>query len=136
MLVRNIVLLINFVLLSVFATGQNYIGMHKDEIKRVVPAKYSGFVFDKFVDNGERSFVKFVNQIDEQTLLFMVNSQGICKSVSRMYNTWMYNDVSKDLSKMYRKTGKDEWMEQKDGKTYVIRLKRSDWFITVTIRPN
>jgi len=109
--------------------------MHKDDIRKLTPKEYKGFVFEKEVENGDRSFIKFVNVIEEQTLLFMLNEKGICTSVSRMYNTWLYDQVQKELKKNYKKKGSDTWIESKDGKKYEIKLKNGEWFITVTTRP-
>ena len=132
---RYIVLIIPFWLIQLTAQGQNYIGMHKDDIRKLTPKEYKGFGFEKEVENGDRSFIKFVNVIDEQTLLFMVDSKGICTSVSRMYNTWLYDQIQKELKKNYKKKSSDTWIERKDGKEYEIKLKRGEWFITVTTRP-
>ena len=132
---RYIVLIIPFWLIQLTVQGQNYIGMHKDDIRKLTPKEHKGFVFEKEVENGDRSFIKFVNVIDEQTLLFMVDSKGICTSVSRMYNTWLYDQIQKELKKNYKKKGSDTWIESKDGKKYEIKLKNGEWFITVTTRP-
>lgn len=132
---RYIVLIIPFWLIQLTVQGQNYIGMHKDDIRKLTPKEHKGFAFEKEVENGDRSFIKFVNVIDEQTLLFMVDSKGICTSVSRMYNTWLYDQVQKELKKNYKKKGSDTWIEIKDGKKYEIKLKNGEWFITVTTRP-
>ncbi|MGE0076486.1 MAG: hypothetical protein AB7S48_01350 [Bacteroidales bacterium] len=109
--------------------------MHKDNIRKLTPKEYKGFVFEKEVENGDRSFIKFVNVIDEQTLLFMVNQKGICTSVSRMYNTWLYDQIAKELKRDYEKIGSDLWKETKDGKEYEIKLKQGEWYITVITRP-
>lgn len=132
---RYIILIIPFWIIQLSTYGQNYIGIHKDDIKKLTPKEYKGFIFEKEVKNGDRSFIKFVNVIDEQTLLFMLNQEGICTSVSRMYNTWLYDQVVKELKKNYKKVGSDTWTEVKDGKEYEIKLKHGEWFITVTTRP-
>lgn len=132
---RNIILIIPFGLIQLSLLGQNYIGMHKDDIKKLTPKEYKGFVFEKEVEKADRSFIKFVNVIDEQTLLFMLNEKGFCTSVSRMYNTWFYDQIHKELKKNFKKKSSDTWVESKNGKVYEIKLKRGEWFITVTTRP-
>ncbi|BDX39153.1 hypothetical protein CYCD_25080 [Tenuifilaceae bacterium CYCD] len=132
---RYIILIIPFWIIQLSTYGQNYIGIHKDDIKKLTSKEYKGFIFEKEVKNGDRSFIKFVNVIDEQTLLFMLNQEGICTSVSRMYNTWLYDQVVKELKENYKKVGSDTWTEVKDGKEYEIKLKHGEWFITVTTRP-
>ena len=113
--------------------GQNYIGMHKSEIFKIVPQELSDFVFDNEVV-GKRNFIKFVNQYEEQTLLCILDKDGVCTSVSRMYNTWMYDKIRKDLKNRYAYSGVDTWTTEKDGAEYEIVIKRGQWFLTVTTR--
>lgn len=126
------VLLIN---ISISMQGQNFIGLSKSEILKLVPTSCKGFNFVKDIQNGDKSFIKFENTSDEQTLLFMLNSKGTCTSVSRMYNAWLYDDVHKSLCGEYKQAGVDTWIDSKNGMDYEVKLKRGEWFITVTIRP-
>lgn len=134
MIKPKISLLILLLILAYASAGQNYIGMHKSEICRIVTSENEGFEFDNEVLNKKRSFIKFVNQHEEQTLLFMLNDDGICTSVSRMYNTWMYDRIRKDLKKRYTFCGFNKWIETKNGHEYEIILKKGEWFLTVTTR--
>lgn len=124
-----------FCVFQMSLVGQNYIGMHKDEILKQTPKDFNGFVFEKEVSNANKSFIKFVNTYDEQTLLFMINENGYCTSISRMYNTWLYDQIYKELSKKYKKKGPLTWIEKTGNKEFEIKLKRGEWFITVTTRP-
>lgn len=129
------ILAILFVLvLALPAKGQNYIGLHKDEIFKIVPVELEGFVFDKEVENKSKSFIKFVNDDEEQTVLFVLNNKGVCTSVSRMYNLWMYERIRKDLKKKYTFDGANIWTTTKDGEEFEIELKRGQWFVTVVTR--
>lgn len=121
--------------LSIPMQGQNLIGLTKGEILKLVPTSCKGFNFVKDIQNGDKSFIKFENPTDEQTLLFMLNSKEICTSVSRMYNTWLYDKVYKDLCCEYKQVSMDTWIDSKNGNYYEVKLKRGEWFITVTIRP-
>jgi hypothetical protein len=114
--------------------GQNYIGLHKDEIRDRVKQELSGFAFTKEVFNLDRSFIKFENTFEEQTLLFMLNADGYCTSVSRMYNTWLFNRLRDELNDKYGKQKGLIWEEEKDGKKFVVELIKGEWFITVLIK--
>jgi len=116
--------------------AQNFIGQHKDEIQKNVLTAYPGFVFEKEVENGKKSFLKFVNNFDEQTLLFIIDEKGYCTSISRMYNTWLFSRVKNELNKKYQQKDSLTWLEYKDDKVYEIKLKKGEWFITVTTRPS
>ncbi|MBQ9470158.1 MAG: hypothetical protein IJU72_04295 [Bacteroidales bacterium] len=111
---------------------QCYIGTHKDMVRQFVPQEQQGFVFDTEVQVRQRSFIKFVDAAQEQTMLFVFDSEGLCTCVSRMYNTWLYDDLLGELKRRYRYAGTDLWFD--DALQLEIRLKRNDWFITVEMR--
>jgi len=118
-------------ILSFTGLSQNYIGLHKDEIRKRVKEEVPGFAFTKEIYNLDRSFIKFENTFEEQTLLFMLNSEGYCTSVARMYNTWLFNRIRDELDAKYGKQKGLVWEEEKDGKKYDIELIKGEWFITV-----
>ncbi len=127
--------LVIFVLIFQSAVGQNYIGLYKDEIREKVRNELSGFIFVKEIENGDRSFIKFENTFEEQTLLFVLNAKGICTSVSRMYNTWLFNKLKSDLDNRLQPAGELRWLEKHEGKEYEIFLRKGEWFITVATLP-
>jgi hypothetical protein len=133
-LTRNIFIAVLLFIAS-SGLGQNYIGLHKDEIRDRVKQELSGFAFTKEVYNLDRSFIKFENTFEEQTLLFMLNADGYCTSVSRMYNTWLFNRIRDELNIKYGKQKGLTWEEEKDGKKYVVELIKGEWFITVFVKP-
>lgn len=129
---RSKLLLVMF--LSIFAISghaQNFIGQYKQEIKSKIKQTFPGFVFDKEVVNGKKSFLKYVNTYDEQTLLFILDEKGYCTSMARMYNSWLLDDLKKQLDSKYKKKGSLTWLDYSNGKVYEIKLKKGDWFITV-----
>jgi hypothetical protein len=122
------------VLPSLTVIGQNYIGLHKDDIKDKVRKELSGFHFSNEVFNNDRSFVKYENAFEEQTIIFMLNSKGYCISVLRMYNTWLFNRIKLELEEKFGKSKNLKWNEMKEGQKYEIELIRGEWFITVVTR--
>jgi hypothetical protein len=120
-----------FLLLSNVCSSQNYIGSNKSEIFRLAKTELKGFLFTKEVQNKNRSFIKFENYPDEQTVIFMLNSKGYCTSVSQMYNVWLFDSVKKELSKKYGKDKNCVWIETKDSAKYEVSLVKGKWFITV-----
>lgn len=125
-----------FVILSLSINAQNYIGFHKDDIAKLMPQEYKGFYFEKEVNVDNRAFLKYVNTVEEQTLLFMINTDGICTAVSRMYNTWLHEQVVSELNIKYQQVSTNKWLEVKDGKEYILTLIKGKWFLTLTIRPH
>jgi len=124
------------VLLSLSVSAQNYIGLHKDEIAKRMPQENKGFFFEKEVNVDDRGFLKYVNTLDEQTILFMIDTDGFCTAVSRMYNTWLYDQVVNELNSKYQQVSNNKWLEVKEGKNYDLTLIKGKWFLTLTIRPH
>ncbi len=124
------------IFLSLPLYAQNYIGLHKNEVVKRMPLEYKGFFFEKEVNIDDRGFLKYVNTIDEQTVLFMIDSQGFCTAVSRMYNTWLFDQVVSELNGKYQQVSNNKWLEVKDGKNYYLTLIKGEWFLTVNIRPH
>lgn len=120
-----------FLMLSNVSSSQNYIGSHKNEIFRLAKTELKGFLFTKEVQNRNRSFIKFENYPDEQTVIFMLNSDGYCTSISHMYNVWLYDSMKKELNMNYGKSKNGVWIDTKNSINYEIKLVRGEWFITV-----
>jgi hypothetical protein len=133
--VRRVLLVLILCVIAFQGIAQNYIGLHKIEIQQKAPKAYPGFVFEKEVENGKKSFIKYVNSFDEQTLLFILDEKGYCTSISRMYNTWLFSQVKNELNKKYTKKDSLIWLEYSNNKVYEITLKKGEWYITVTTRP-
>ncbi len=124
----------SLMMFAVLGISQNYIGLHKDEIREKVNKELKGFAFAKEIFNNDRSFIKFENTFEEQTLIFMLNAEGYCTSVSRMYNTWLFNRLRDDLTAKYGKSKNLKWIELIDGKKYEVELVKGEWFVTVVTR--
>ena len=127
-----LVLLVSIITISGYA--QNFIGQYKQDIRQNVKQAYPGFNFDKEVDNGKKSFLKYVNSFEEQTILFILDEKGYCTSIARMYNTWLFSEVKRELDSKYKSKGSLTWLSHNDGKDYEIVLKKGNWFITVITR--
>ncbi len=121
-------------LLAPMVSAQNYIGVHKDAVRQFVPDDFPGFVLDAEGRVNHRSFVKFVDLRQEQTLLFVFDLNEICVSMSRMYNTWLYDKLLNNLNHSYLYLGSNTWIEDCNGQQFEIRLKRNEWYVTVVTR--
>ena len=125
-------MLVSIITISGFA--QNFIGQHKQDIQKNVKQAYPGFYFEKEVENGKKSFLKYVNTLEEQTILFIIDEKGYCTSMARMYNTWLFSKIKKELDSKFKSTGSLSWLEQSNGRDYEVVLKKGKWFITVITR--
>lgn len=129
-----LVFVITLVAIPFLSRSQNCINMHKDSIKVLAKTELPGFVFTKEIENGNRSFIKFENAFEEQTLIFMLNDQGICTSVSRMYNTWLFSQLKERLITQYGKSKDLVWQFTEDSQSYEVELIKGEWYLTVVTR--
>jgi hypothetical protein len=112
-------------------SAQNYIGIHKDEIIRLMSEKHRNFKLNKDVINRTYNYLKYEDDITEQTILFFLSKDNYCTLVRWISDYANINDFIYMLNKEYTKAGKNNWTYTVNGKNYVIRLEEGEWFFTV-----
>ncbi len=128
-------LLLNIILaFSFHAAAQNYIGMHKDEIVKVMQKQRPEFKYDKNAINRSYNVIKFVDKISEQTMLFFLSEKNICTYVRWMSDYSNLTDIIGELDRTYKKKDEKTWQYSDKNQEYVIRLEEGEWFFTVSIR--
>ena len=114
--------------------GQQYIGMHKDEVRDTMKQ----YKKDLFEDNTSRNtvynMVKYIDNLGNQTLYYFFSEQDTC-----LYSKWvcdysMLNKVVSDLNRDYTQSAEDSWYYTYEGKEYRITLATGDWFFTITTK--
>ncbi|HJX70978.1 MAG TPA: hypothetical protein VJ346_03470 [Bacteroidales bacterium] len=115
-------------------TAQNYVGVHKDEIIRLMSEKHRNFKLNKDVINRRFTYLKYEDDITEQTILFFLSDKGYCTLVRWMSDYSNINDILSVLNKEYKQAGKNQWTYTKNGKNYVINLEKGEWFFTVSYK--
>lgn len=126
--------LLSLLWLTIGVQAQNYISLHKDEIRIKMQQEFPGFDFVKEVHNTNRSFIKYENQFEDQTLLFRLNEDGFCTTVSRMYNTWLFNRLKQQFAGQFGDSKNLKWTFEEDGRTFEMELVKGEWFVTVITR--
>lgn len=132
---RKLLLVFIVGIITIAGYAQNFIGQYKEDIRKKAREAYPGFVFDKEVENGKKSFIKYVNILEEQTLLFILDENGYCTSTARMYNTWLFSKIKGEFDKKYKRLDSLRWIDSINGNIYEIIIKKGDWFFTVITRP-
>ncbi|SDB98038.1 hypothetical protein SAMN05216323_101337 [Williamwhitmania taraxaci] len=115
--------------------AQNFIGYSRSQIKSMAKDSLQGFFFAKEIHNGNKGFIKYENTFEEQTVLFLINNQGICTAVNRMYNFFERDAVMKELTGKYKKISKNEWRFVSRGKEFAVILKEDEWYLKLIIKP-
>lgn len=114
--------------------GQNFIGMHKDNIADALKQDYPDFRLDKTNPNSTYNYLKFVDNISEQTILFFLSDDDVCTYVRWISDYANLNDMNGILNRKYRKNGENSWIYSQNGKRYTVTLEEEEWYFTVNIR--
>lgn len=129
------VLLFNILLaFSFFASAQNYIGMQKDDIIKVMQKERPGFKLEKNAVNRSYNMIKFVDKISEQTMLFFLSEKNICTYVRWISDYSNLTEIIGELDRIYKKKDEKTWYYSDKNKDYVVRLEEGEWFFTIGIR--
>lgn len=125
-----------FLLISAIikVSAQNYVDVHKDEIIRIMSQKHRNFKLNKDVINRNYSYLKYEDNISEQTILFFLSDDNCCTMVRWMSSYANIHDMLSMLNKEYDKTEKNQWTYIKNGKKYVVNLEEGEWFFTVNFK--
>jgi hypothetical protein len=119
---------------SFFVSAQNYIGMQKDDIIKVMQKERPGFKFEKNAVNRSYNLIKFVDKISEQTMLFFLSEKNICTYVRWMSDYSNLTEIIGELDRIYKKKDEKTWYYSDKNQDYVVRLEEGEWFFTISIR--
>jgi hypothetical protein len=126
------------VLLSVAfmnASGQNLIGYSGKEIRNYMKVNRGDMSYNN-VTNSKFRYLKYSDNADNQTLLFFLNTDSVCKSVRIICNTAIRAEKIKEFNSSCNKNGVNRWIERRNGKNYHIDIKDEKWSCVITIEPD
>ncbi len=116
--------------------GQNFIGMPKSDIPALLKTRYPQFKLDKGAVNHAYSYLKFVDKVSEQTLLFFLSDKDVCTYVRWISDYSNLGDMTAMLNHNYRKSGANLWNYTDKGDDYTVTLEEGEWYFTVSFRKN
>lgn len=113
---------------------QNLIGYKAGEIRKFMKENRKDLNVDK-VTNSKFIYLKYTDNYDNQTLLFFLNPDSICKSIRIICNESVKTEKLKEFSSIYKKSLENRWIDRRGGKDYLIQLKDDVWACVITIEP-
>jgi hypothetical protein len=113
---------------------QNFIGSTKDEIVKTMNEKNPGFSLDDGVVNNTYKYLKYVDKENEETWLFFLSDENICTHSKLMSDFSNLQTRKDELDKEYKPAGENKWIFINKGTTYIVELKKEEWFFTITIK--
>jgi hypothetical protein len=118
-------------MLSVELFAQHLIGLDIEQVKTTMKKHYPSFDIDNTTVNNTYKYLKYIDRFSEQTLLVFLSEKDISTATKLMSAYTNLEDIKSRLNKAYKPNGKDKWTYKVNGITYLITLKRSEWFFTV-----
>jgi hypothetical protein len=134
--VGNLLLLLLLFASCWSANAQNFIGLKALEIEALMKSDHIQFKLDKNAVNHTYKYLKYVDKISEQTILFFMSDKDICTYVRWMSDYSNLNDMISMLNKNYKKSGVNTWAYHEKGENYTVKLEEDEWFFTVSFRKN
>jgi len=123
-----------FVGYSLLSHGQHFIGLSKPEITAKMQASMPDFKMDKSMVNHSFNYLKYVDKITEQTLLFFLSDGDICTYVRMISDYSNLNDRIGELNRLHKKVSAHEWVYEVKGEQFSVELKEDEWYFTVSYR--
>jgi hypothetical protein len=128
------ILLSVLILASSLTFGQNLIGYHDTEIRNFMTQNRKDMHFNK-VRNSLFSYLKYSDNADNQTILFFLTPDSVCKGVRVICDNTLKPEKIKELNANYKKIGDGKWVDNHNGKSYLIKFKEEEWSCSITIEP-
>jgi len=114
--------------------SQNLIGYNSDDIQKYMKENHTEMNFNKVV-NSKFSYLKYTDNNDMQTILFFLNDKAVCNSIRIVCDTNLKTAKVSEFNSRYTKKGENMWIDKKEDKNFLVRLKDEKWACTITIEP-
>jgi hypothetical protein len=131
---KKIIISLSFILLCFIAHSQNLIGLKGKEIREYMKANHNEMNYNKVVNN-KFQYLKYSDNTENQTILFFLNRDSVCREVRFTYELGFKQAKIKEFGTKYKKSGENKWIEKRDGKNYTINMKEGKWSLVISIEP-
>lgn len=122
-------------ILSIKASyGQNLIGFNYEAIRKFMNENRKDLSYSK-VTNSRFNYIKYVDDTNNQTVLFFLDKDSICKSIRIICDENSKKQRIKEFNSIYTPKGENKWIDNKKGTRYLIELKDEEWASVITMLP-
>jgi hypothetical protein len=129
---KKVTLLLSFILFSFSAHGQNLVGYKRKEIVKYMKENHAEMNLNK-VTNNRYSYLKYTDSSDNQTFLFFLNGDSVCKEVRIICDPALKGQKISELESKYSRLDNNSWIDKRGGKKYRINAKDGRWSFVITI---
>ncbi len=125
---------LSLVLLVLFlpVRAQEYIGLTEKNVREAIAGNMPGLTPDNTVRNDSYRYLKYHSVDDNETWLVFFDSGGRCNGVRITSGNAGYEARVKEMNNRYTAAGLNSWTYKSGGQEISVKLKREEWFYTVT----
>jgi hypothetical protein len=121
-------------LTCILAQSQNLIGYKQKDILKYMKENRREMNYNNVV-NSKFSYLKYSDNYENQTMLFFLNPDSICKSERIIFDISMKSQKMNEYNSQFIKNGENKWIEKKNGKKYIIEIVEGKWSCVISIEP-
>jgi len=130
--IRIVILSAAMMSICIYTHSQNLIGYKAKDILKYMKMNHSDMNYNNVV-NSKFSYLKYSDNNEDQTILFFLNSDSICRSERIIFDLKLKPVKSKELDSKYIKNGDNKWIDNHGGKTYNIELMDDNWSSVISV---
>ena len=120
------------ILICSYLQSQNLIGYKGKEILKYMKMNRSEMNYNNVV-NSKFRYLKYSDSSENQTILFFLNADSVCRSIRIVCDKNMMPSKLKELNSQYVKTGEKKWIDKHGGKSYIIEMVEGNWSCVISI---
>ena len=120
------------ILICICTQSQNLIGYNENEIMKYMKENHSDMNYNNVV-NSKFSYLKYSDSSENQTFLFFLNPDSVCRSVRIICDINMKSQKVKEFDSKYLKKGENKWIDKQGGKNCLIELMEGKWSCVISI---
>jgi hypothetical protein len=125
-------LILMFLVSSVVAGAQDFIGLNEQSIMQIMSEKKSRMTIDNKVKNDTFRYLKYCSEDEDETWIIFIDEKGKCNGVRITCDNRFLNEKRNELNTLYRSEEKDYWTYMSRGNEISVRLQDETWFFTIT----
>ena len=129
---RVVILSSALILICSYLQSQNLIGYKGKDILKYMKMNRSEMNYNNVV-NSKFSYLKYSDSTENQTFLFFLNPDSVCRSVRIICDINMKSQKVKEFDSKYLKKGENKWIDKLGGKNYLIELMEGKWSYVISI---
>jgi hypothetical protein len=118
-------------LICISSDCQNLIGYKAKDIVKYMKENHKEMNYNDVVNN-KFSYLKYSDNLDNQTILFFLGTDSVCKSERIVCDKSLKTAKVKEYNSQYIPKGENKWVDRRDGKMYTIELLDGKWSCVVS----